>query len=113
MDAAHLAFPDSRFDAVYAAYVLNVVPDPVAVAREMFRVCRPGGRVVLLNHFRETDRRNDAMSRFLGSVAWRVGHADWNLDLTALLGQIGAAAVSIDRVNVPRVSSVVVCRKPR
>src|SRR5262245_35828755 len=40
MDAATLAFPDSRFDAVYAPYVINVVPDPVRMAREMLRVCR-------------------------------------------------------------------------
>src|SRR5262245_22830908 len=46
MDAEHLAFADGRFDAVYAPYVLNVVPDPVAVAHEMLRVCRPNGRLV-------------------------------------------------------------------
>jgi phosphatidylethanolamine/phosphatidyl-N-methylethanolamine N-methyltransferase len=31
-------------DIVYAPYLISVVPDPVAVAREMRRVCRPGGR---------------------------------------------------------------------
>src|SRR5262245_45339345 len=51
MDATHLAFSDDRFDAVYAPYVVNVVPEPVLVGREMLRVCRPGGRLVLLNHF--------------------------------------------------------------
>ena len=44
MDAAHLDFPDDSFDLVYAPYVMSVVSDPVAVAREMRRVCRPGGR---------------------------------------------------------------------
>ncbi len=54
MDASRLAFPDQSFDVVYAAYVISVVPDPVAVLREMRRVCRVGGRIVLLNHFRST-----------------------------------------------------------
>ena len=52
MDAADLKFADDRFDIVYAPYLISVVPDPVAVAREMRRVCRPGGRIIILNHFR-------------------------------------------------------------
>jgi len=39
-------------DRVYAPYVVSVVPDPPQVAREMRRVCRPGGTIVILNHFR-------------------------------------------------------------
>ena len=110
MDVTCLAFPDESFDAVYAPYVINVVSNPVEAAREMFRVCRRGGRVVLLNHFRES-RNGDSVARFLGRVAERAGGANWNLDLRTLLDGAGLTAVSIDRVNVPRVSSVVLCRK--
>jgi phosphatidylethanolamine/phosphatidyl-N-methylethanolamine N-methyltransferase len=110
MDVMRLAFPDESFDAVYAPYVVNVVPDPVGAAREMFRVCRSGGRVVLLNHFREITN-GDSVARLLGRVAERAGGANWNLDLGTLLDGAGLTAVSIDRVNVPRVSSVVLCRK--
>src|SRR5437660_4579255 len=52
MDAANLKFADDGFDIVYAPYVISVVPDPVAVTRALRRVCRPGGRIVILNHFR-------------------------------------------------------------
>jgi phosphatidylethanolamine/phosphatidyl-N-methylethanolamine N-methyltransferase len=110
MDVTRLAFRDESFDAVHAAYVINVVPDPVQAAREMLRVCRSGGRVVLVNHFREI-RHNVSVGRFLGRVAWYAGGANWNLDLPTLLDRAGLTAVSIDRVNVPRVSSVVLCRK--
>ena len=41
MDAADLKFADDAFDIVYAPYLISVVPDPVKVAREMRRVCRP------------------------------------------------------------------------
>ena len=110
MDVAHLGFPDESFDAVYAPYVLNVVPDPVQAAREMLRVCRPCGRVVLLNHFRER-RTTSSVGRLLGRVAWHAGGANWDLDLHALLRNAGLRALSIDRVNVPRVSSVVLCQR--
>src|SRR6266516_447580 len=52
MDAANMKFADDSFDIVYAPYVISVVPDPVAVTREMGRVCRRGGRIIFLNHFR-------------------------------------------------------------
>src|SRR5438034_8264860 len=52
MDAADVKFAENTFDIVYAPYLISVVPDPVVVAREMRRVCRPGGRIVILNHFR-------------------------------------------------------------
>jgi phosphatidylethanolamine/phosphatidyl-N-methylethanolamine N-methyltransferase len=55
MDASNLGFSDESFEVVYAAYVISVVPDPLAVLREM-RVCRIGGDIVLLNHFLSDNR---------------------------------------------------------
>lgn len=51
MDARELDFPDASFDAVAAMHVLSVVPDPERVMTEIARVCRPGGKVVVVNHF--------------------------------------------------------------
>jgi len=109
MDATHLAFRAGEFDAVYAPYVLNVVPDPVAVAREMLRVCRPHGRIVLLNHFDHAGTRN-TVNRMAGWLAGLVSDVNWNLDLDRLLLDAGLVAIDIEPVNVPRVSSVVLCR---
>lgn len=47
-DAASLPYRDADFDIVLAASLLNVVADPVAVLREMARVCRRGGALALL-----------------------------------------------------------------
>lgn len=51
MDARHLDFPDNSFDTVAAMHVLSVVPEPETVMSEIARVCAPGGRVVISNHF--------------------------------------------------------------
>jgi phosphatidylethanolamine/phosphatidyl-N-methylethanolamine N-methyltransferase len=110
MDAARLAFADGYFDAVYAPYVMNVVPDPVRVMREMLRVCRPSGRLVLLNHFRRRGKKRLGLESLLGLMASKAG-VNWDIDLQALLRAAGLTAQSVDRVNVPRVSSVVVCQK--
>jgi len=50
MDAASLAFPDDSFDTVISALSTCTFPDPVAALREMARVCRPEGRILLLEH---------------------------------------------------------------
>ena len=52
MDATVMDFGDDEFDSAVATYTISAVPDPVGVLREMRRVVKPGGNIVLLNHFR-------------------------------------------------------------
>jgi phosphatidylethanolamine/phosphatidyl-N-methylethanolamine N-methyltransferase len=51
MDASDLKFPAASFDTVVAMYVMTVVPEPEKVMRELARVCRPDGEVLIVNHF--------------------------------------------------------------
>ena len=51
MDAGELEFPDHSFDTVVAMYTMTVVPDPDKVMYELSRVCKPGGQVIIVNHF--------------------------------------------------------------
>ena len=52
MDVQQLDFADRSFDTVFATFVFCSVPDPVMGLRELKRVCRPGGRLILLEHMR-------------------------------------------------------------
>jgi phosphatidylethanolamine/phosphatidyl-N-methylethanolamine N-methyltransferase len=110
MDAADLKFPDNSFDIVYAPYVISVVPDPVAVVREMRRVCRPGGRLVILNHFRGTNRLGAWLDRVISPLTVHIGFKS-DLDLPAFLAQAELKPVSIEKVNVPRIWSLITCIK--
>jgi phosphatidylethanolamine/phosphatidyl-N-methylethanolamine N-methyltransferase len=60
MDARELDFPDASFDAVAAMHIISVVPEPDRVMTEMARVCKPGGLIVITNHF----------ARERGLLAW-------------------------------------------
>ncbi len=51
MDARQIAFPDAAFDHVAAMHIMSVVPEPERVLDEMARLCRPGGSVLIANHF--------------------------------------------------------------
>lgn len=75
MDAADLRFPADSFDTVVAMFVMTVVPDPERVMRELARVTKPGGEVLLVNHFSQqhgmrgwVERR---MAPFAEHIGWR------------------------------------------
>lgn len=75
MDAGDLAFEDESFDTVVAMYVMTVVPDPEKVMAELERVCKPGGQVIIVNHF-SADGGPRAlveklMSPFASWIGWR------------------------------------------
>jgi phosphatidylethanolamine/phosphatidyl-N-methylethanolamine N-methyltransferase len=79
MDARHMAFPDDTFDSVMAAYVMTAVPSPRKVLSEMSRVCRPGGRIVLLNHFAN---HHPIVSRFERKISPFCSKIGFRTDLT-------------------------------
>ena len=110
MDAADLKFADDSFDIVYAPYLISVVPDPVKVACEMRRVCRPGGRIIFLNHFLSPNVFVSRVERLISPFTVHVGFKA-DLDMHAFLAQSALEPVSIEKVNVPRIWSLVTCVK--
>ena len=108
MDAANLKFADNTFDLVYAPYLISVVPDPVTVASEMQRVCRPGGRIIFLNHFRSPNALLASLERAISPFTVHIGFKS-DLDLPAFLAQAEIEPVTIEKVNIPRIWSLVTC----
>ncbi len=75
MDVCNLDFEDNSFDVVTAMYVLTVVPDPEKAMHELARVCKPGGEVILVNHFSTEEGLRGLvekrMARFAEDLGWR------------------------------------------
>ena len=110
MDAADLKFPDNSFDIVYAPYLISVVPDPIKVAAEMRRVCKPGGRIIFLNHFRSENPVLSWAERLISPLTIHIGFKA-DLHLKRFLEQAHLHPVSIEKVNIPRIWSLVTCVK--
>ena len=106
MDAADLKFADNSFDIVYAPYLISVVPDPVKVAQEMRRVCRPGGRIIFLNHFLSPNPLLSRIERWISPFTIHIGFKS-DLDLPAFLAQADLQPKSIEKVNFPKIWSLV------
>jgi 2-polyprenyl-3-methyl-5-hydroxy-6-metoxy-1,4-benzoquinol methylase len=85
-----LPFPDASFDIVASITVLCFVPDAAGAFREMARVLRPGGRLVLGELGRwslwAAQRR---VRGWLGSPTWKAGRFRTPRELRKLAEQAG------------------------
>jgi len=108
MDAEHLGTRDGCFDAIYVPHTINVVKDPLAVGRELLRVCKPDGRILFLGHFDGIPETSNLINTLAGKIA-AAAEVNWSLRLETFLGGLGIRATTIESVNAPRLSSIVLC----
>ena len=99
MDATVMDFGDDEFDATVATYTISAVPDPVGVLGEMRRVVKPGGNLVLLNHFRSQRPVVSRLEDLVAPVCTRLGWKS-NLPFEPLLEQVGLSPEISTKVNL-------------
>ena len=98
MDAQATTFPDSHFDKIAAMYVVSVVPCLSALLREMRRVCKPGGRIAIVNHFEHENRALRRMERALAEYAGLLGFNS-ALPLAQITDAAGLRVCRVESVN--------------
>ena len=99
MDATSMDFAENEFDKALATYTISAVPDPVAVLREMRRVVKPGGVLVILNHFRSERRVTARVEDLVAPVCTRLGWKS-NLSMGPLLKEVGLIPEVVAKVNM-------------
>jgi phosphatidylethanolamine/phosphatidyl-N-methylethanolamine N-methyltransferase len=86
MDALNLKFDDNSFDYATAFHVVSVVPDAKRLLREALRVTKPGGTIVIVNHFRSENALLDRLDRMAEPLyRWLGWHT---VDLGEILGDL-------------------------
>jgi phosphatidylethanolamine/phosphatidyl-N-methylethanolamine N-methyltransferase len=110
MNALSLDFPANTFDFVMAFHVVTVVPDPIRMIAEAKRVCRPSGRIVIVNHFTSDmpvlgtlTKAMDPLTRWLG---WRT-----DLQLKPFIESTGLNIEKVYKLSKTSLYTVVLGRK--
>ncbi|MFQ5900979.1 MAG: class I SAM-dependent methyltransferase [Thermodesulfobacteriota bacterium] len=79
MDAMNIEFATDHFDKVFLSHVVSVVPNPLKALLEAKRVCKPGGKIVIVNHFQSDNKMVAMVERFITPICKRLG---WRTDLS-------------------------------
>ena len=108
MDAGAMDFLDDSFDTIMAAYVVTAVPDYRTVIAEMIRVCRPGGRIVMLNHFSNGNKLIAAVEKVISPLCKHIGFRT-DLSLNTVLEGTSLFVARKERVNPLRFWHLVEC----
>jgi len=108
MDAGKMDFPDDSFDTIMAAYVVTAVPDYRKVMTEMIRVCRPGGRIIMLNHFSNGNKLIAAVEKVISPLCKHIGFRT-DLSLNHVLEGTSLLVARKEKVNPLRFWHLVEC----
>ncbi len=107
MDAHKLEFDDGTFDHAVVAHAIAVVAEPEVVLHEMMRVTQPGGKLVVVNHYKDDPGK---LWRAWNPVRRKLGLGQ-HFDLPELLQTCGLEIVSDNSVNRIK-SRLIVTRLP-
>ncbi|TWT59203.1 class I SAM-dependent methyltransferase [Allorhodopirellula solitaria] len=110
MNAEKLEFDDASFDLVTSFHTISVVSQPEKMMREMVRVCKPGGRILVINHFRSD---NPLIARVVDSAGGITRRLGWRTDLevNSLLTELPIEVESCHKNNPLSLFRVLVAKR--
>lgn len=80
MDAQAMSFEDNSFDTVVASCVFCAVPDPIKGIKEMQRVGRPGGKIIMVEHVRSDKKFKGKLMDWLNLITVAIAGEHINRD---------------------------------
>ena len=109
MDAHVLEFEENQFDHTVVAHTLAVVAEPEVVLREIMRVTKPSGLIVIVNHYKD---KKGILGTIWNPFRKRLGLGK-HVDFKSLITKCGLNMISEERVNrFTTHSRMLVCKCP-
>jgi len=99
MDVQSLSFADNSFDTVIGSFVFCSVPLPVKGLKELYRVCKPGGQVLLLEHVLSSKPALARVMNFINPAIVALAGANINRNTVKNVKACGFATVRVDECS--------------
>ena len=96
MDVQSLSYADNSFDTVIGSFVFCSVPLPIKGLKELHRVCKPGGQVLMLEHVLSSNPILSRLMKLLNPVVVKLFGANINRDTVKYVKACGFSSVRID-----------------
>ncbi|WP_262965029.1 class I SAM-dependent methyltransferase [Methylobacter psychrophilus] len=96
MDVQSLDFADNSFDTIIGSFVFCSVPLPIKGLKELYRVCKPGGQVLLLEHVLSSKPVLAKIMNFINPVIVALVGANINRNTVKNVKACGFALVRVD-----------------
>ncbi|OFZ16200.1 MAG: hypothetical protein A2Z20_00095 [Bdellovibrionales bacterium RBG_16_40_8] len=112
MNVEDMQLPDDSFDAVVAMYVATVVPDPKKFVNEMKRVCKPNGKIIILNHFNDSKKLFGKAANLLTPFSKFIGFRP-NLSLEEFLEKTGVIFSNKISINMFSLWTILVIKNTK
>lgn len=108
MDAQNMEFSDNTFDMIFTTCVYCSVPDPVKGLKEMRRVCKPNGKIIMIEHVRSEKKVLGLIMDILNPLVVNTYGANINRRTVENIYKSGFSDVDVDNLYSDIVKKIVI-----